>query len=89
MLVNQYERESFQGFWIHDCNDLYDKATVDKFLARLDDPINLEKFTAIFEYTQDAPDPSSKKRKQPGTKESWRFGDGGRMHWRWNELDDE
>jgi hypothetical protein len=88
-LVNQYGRESFQGFWIHDRNDLYDKATVDKFLARLDDPINLEKFTAIFEYTQDAPDPSSKKRKQPGTKESWRFGDGGRMHWRWNELDDE
>ena len=87
-LVNQYERESFQGFWIHDRNDLYDKATVDKFLARLDDPINLQKFTSIFEYTQDAPAPSTNKRKRTD-KESRRFGDGGRMHWRWNELDAE
>ena len=88
-LVKQFEGGSgdFHGFWIHRRNDDYDKVLVDKFLERMEDPKFMAHFTPIFEYTQKVEGHAFKKQKTDQvTWEEMRFGDKGRMHWRFNEL---
>jgi hypothetical protein len=86
-----FQNEDSQGFCIIGKDDFYDKAAVDALLKRFEeDKKLLELFSAIFEYTQEAPpDAYFPPGKKPKTKAERRFGDEGRQHVRWNELQAE
>jgi hypothetical protein len=95
-MVQMYQTKDFQGFWICNKDESYDKKAVDEFLERMEDKKNLGCFSPIFEYTQDAPiapsksgadgRPSKKQKTGGSSKAEKRFGDNGRQHVRWNEL---
>ena len=88
LLQERFDEDSsdFHGFWVFPRDYLYDKPAVDKLLEQMEqDPKTMDKFTKIFEYTQEIEATTEQKRSgKTLSKEDLRMGDGKRRHLVWD-----
>ena len=88
LLQEKFKGDSsdFHGFWIYPRDAMYDKPAVDKLLEQMEqDPATMDKFTEIFEYTQEVEATAEQKRSSKKiSKVELRMGDGKRKHLVWD-----
>ena len=80
------DSSDFHGFWVYPRDAMYDKPAVDNLIEQMEqDPATMDKFTEIFEYTQEVEATAEQKRSGENlSKDDLRMGDGKRRHLVWD-----